>query len=264
MVIIKSRRTSLSARLGLLSEWCEPKRWLKSLEITKAPFPANAADYDRAWGKFDLSHKKGLLALSCYYAEDGDSARVRGKEFLEETKDFFFGDWRNTYQTAGKTLDPKWWKQEVNWIAIFESSLLWGSVLGEWGYLKRVGGFPEPDISPELDGPPQVRDLYVALGAFLSEAPRAELDCKLDKVNAGKSKICDLQVDVVRACIARDAELLNKSMLAYLKQYKRAVFPKQMMTNKVSIFGTLFVHWAEKEKLAVDVPQEFLDHIVRV
>lgn len=264
MVDMNEQASPLKERLELLPEWSSPEGWVKSLKISEQPSRPNVPDHEKAFRRFSICEKKALLALSCYYAEDAEAAEKRGKEFLEETKDYFFGIWRKTYQTAEKTVDPGWWKREFFWISIFEPTLLWGAALGEWDYLKRVGTFPEPDCCPDLDRLPQERDLFVAIGGFISDAPTDELSHKLDNAKTGKSKLCNLVVEIVQACTARNPDALNKAMLAYLKYYKKTIFPKQSMSDKVSLFGTFFVHWAKKESLAVVVPPEFLDHIVRM
>ena len=74
--------------------------------------------------------------------------------------------------------------------------------------------------------------------------------------------MCKLLVTVIRACLSHDAVQLQKSLIDYLKHYKKNDFPKKEITKKVSIFGTFFVHWAKKEGLTITVPPEFADHIV--
>lgn len=251
-------------RLELLAEWSDTAKWLKSLDIYKIPFGPNAIDYDRAWRKHSYTDTLGLLALSCYYAEDSVAARVHSLTFLQASQEFFFGDWRNHYLTEDKRADPAWWKRNLNWIGIFELTLLWAALLDDWSMLKRLGHFPEPDSCGDSDHKPQDRDLVVAIGAFLRDAAPAELSSLLEKAATGPRKICKLMVEVLRACLARDEQAINASLKVYLKHYKKSEFPKQSMTKKVSIEGTFVVHWAEKEGMKVEVPIEFTDYIVRL
>jgi hypothetical protein len=263
-VIMQTQTSKLKDRLGLLPQWSKPEVWLQSLDINKQPFYPGASDTERAGRKDSVCDKRSLLALACYFDEQPEQARVRGKEFITESEEFFFGEWRNTFITPEGQRDPTWWKRKFGWIDTFEAALLWGSVLGEWDYLKRVGGFPEADSTPGFDCKPQERDLYVAIGALISGASASDLSSKLDKAATGSRKSCKLLVGVARACITRDSVIVNKCLKEYLRHYKKNEFPQKDITKMISMLGTFFVHWVEKEGLPVGVPPEFADHIVRL
>jgi hypothetical protein len=253
----------LKERLNLLAEWSDIAGWLENMRSAQR-LRSNADDYEKAWIKFQTASTRSLLTLVCYFAEDHQSAKLYGKQCLEDCNEFFFGTWRSQFTTSDKTIDATWWKRRFIWMQIFEAALLWGSVLGQWEFLKKVGTFPEPDSCISDGYRPQDRDLYVALGAFLREAPSAELETLLERASTASKKSCKLLVPVIRACLARDTALLQKALIEYLKYYKKNEFPKENITKKISIEGTFFVHWAEKEKLAINVPPEFADHIVRL
>ena len=153
---------------------------------------------------------------------------------------------------------------EDAWMQLFEAAVLWGSVLGRWDFLKRVGSFPESD-SCISDGYRAVdRDLYVAWAAFLRGAPAAEIDPLLEKVQSGRSRPAKLVLAMLRAGLTRDGGALQKALVEWLKYYRKEEFPKEKVTKKITIEGTFFVHWAEKEGIPVTVPPEFVDHIVRL
>ena len=264
MVNMTSETRPLRDRLGLLPDWCNPQRWLQSLEINKGPFFEGATDFNRACGKGHVSDKKFLLALTCHYAEQPEAARVRGQEFLAESVEFFFGDWRQTYVAPTGQVDPKWWQEQLEWMSPFEAGLLWGSVLGQWDYLQRLGAFPSPEGRVTTDRSAQERDLLVAIAAVIRQAPAEEVTARLDQAAAGRNKACKLAVDILRGGLARDLQHLQIAVTAYLKHYRANEFPQEMMASKVSILGTFFVHWAEKQGLAVVVLPKYLDHIVRL
>jgi hypothetical protein len=146
---------------------------------------------------------------------------------------------------------------------IFEAALLWGAALQKWEYLKRVGLFPEPDSCISDGYCEQERNLYLALGALLREATKPELEALLERAATGQHRGSSLAVSVIRACLARDDRRLNIRLAEFLSHYKRSEFPEEKMTKKISIVGTFLVHWARKEGLAVVVPGDFMDHIVR-
>ena len=76
----------------------------------------------------------------------------------------------------------------------------------------------------------------------------------------------------VDQCISELAEFFfgdwrhtfQKALVKWLEYYRKEEFPKEKVTKKITIEGTFFVHWGEKEGLPVTVPPEFADHIVRL
>ena len=64
--------------------------------------------------------------------------------------------------------------------------------------------------------------------------------------------------------LARDVNQCQESLAEFLRHYQSEEFPQERFTAKISIHGTLLVHWAEKEGLAIKVPPEYVDHIVRM
>ena len=147
---------------------------------------------------------------------------------------------------------------------IYEAYLLWGSALGDWKFLRKVGTFPEADSCISMGWKAQDRDLDVAIGAFLRGAPPQELNRLLDQAAAGSKKTCKCMIEVIRACVAKNAPAIEATLATYLKTYRKADFPQSVMTKKISIFGTLVVHWADANTLQIQVPSEYADHIVRL
>jgi len=58
-----------------------------------------------------------LIGLVAYFAEQPASARQYGKQCLDETKEFLFGAWRETYITEEGRPNPKYWKTRFDWMA---------------------------------------------------------------------------------------------------------------------------------------------------
>jgi hypothetical protein len=258
-IIIKQKRHE---RLGCPITQSRIEISLSSLNISLTLNPKS--EFEIAWKKYNQAADRSLLAILYYLVEEDDNARKHASEFFIAANELLFGSWRSEFTKPEKTTDAAYWKHSFNWMQIFEAALLWGSVLGEWEFLKKLAAFPQPDSCISSGYGSQGRDLYVALGAFLREAPKAELDTLLVRASAGPKKFCKLSAAVIRACIARDAAMIEKTLTDFLKYYKKREFPKEDITKKVSSEGTFFVHWAEKEKLAITVPPEFADYIVRL
>lgn len=234
----------------------------EAVEIAKSVNP-RASEYDRAWKKFILPANRHLLSLACYYSDEYALVKEHANQCLLEVEEFFFGEWRNTFQTPEKTVDAGWWKRRFIWMQLFEAAVLWSSVLGKWDFLRRVSSFPEADSCISDGYTAQERDLYVAWAMFLRGA-HTDMETLLDKVKAGKGRAPKLIAAMLRAIAVRDAALLEKTLNDWLKYYRKEEFPKEKVTKKITIEGTFFVHWAAKEQLVVTVPPEFIDYIVKI
>lgn len=253
----------LFERLGLKPYFADFSGDFEGIEIAKKVNSA-ATDYERVWKKFKLPDCRHLLCLSCYYSDEHALVKSHAVQCIDEMGEFFFGEWRNTFVTPEKAVDPAWWKRRFIWMQLFEAAVLWGSVVSNWDFLKQIGNFPEAD-SCISDGYRAVdRDLYVAWGAFLAGLSPAELEPLFEKVQMGRSRACKLVLALLRAGVSRNQQALEKALVDWLRYYRKEEFPKEKVTKKISIEGTFFVHWAEKEGIPVVVPPEFADHIVRL
>ena len=238
---------------------------LEGLQITLEDDAPESID-EIAWNKSDRVGDRSLVAILYFALEDYSCLKVHAAEAIRAADDFFFGSWRSKIYKSdeGKRVDAACLRREFDWMEAFEAAVLWASVLGEWGFLKKLGMFPQPDSQADNNYGKQGRDLYVALGAFLHEAPHAELERLLEGASAGPKRLYKLAVAVMRAGIVRDAIAFQDGLIELLKYYKKSEFPRDDITKKVSSEGTFFVHWAEKEKFPLMVPPEFEDHIVRL
>jgi hypothetical protein len=223
---------------------------------------------DRVWNKSNRVADRSRVAILYFALEDYSSVKAYAVEVVPAADEFFFGSWRSkVYKSEeGKRVDADCLRRQFDWMESFEAALLWSSVLGEWEFLKKLGTFPKPDSQADsgCGYGRQFRDLYLALGAFLSEAPEADLQILLDRAAAGPKTLCKLAVSLIRAGITRDAVTFQKELIELLKYYKKNEFPKDDVTKTISFEGTFFVHWAEKVKIPLTVPPEFDDHIVRL
>ena len=255
-------RMKLCDRLNLRPNLYDYTSKLESVEIAKSERPS-ATDFERACKKFDLPRSRTFLALAYYYSDHHEGARKEAEKSIPDIDEFLFGDWRNVFLTAEKSVDPAWWKRHFMWMQIFEIAVLWAVVLDEWQFVTRVGDFPEPDsyISDGYDR--RDRDLYVAWAAFLRHAP-GEVQRLLEPLEKSKERSFKLRAILIRSAAERNADALQKALEDWLSFYRKWEFPKEHITKKVSIEGTFFVHWAEKEGIALKVPPEYEDHIVRL
>jgi hypothetical protein len=238
---------------------------MECLEISLEEKDSKAIE-EFAWNKSDLVSNRTLVAIKYFALEDDSSMKIHAVEAVRAADEYFFGSWRSKVYKSdeGERVDAACLRQHYDWIGDYEAALLWASVLGDWKFLKKLGTYPTPDCQADNDYGKQGRDFYVAVGAFLREAPEAELERLLERASAGPKRLYKLAVTVMRAGIVRDAVAFQDGLIELLKYYKKSEFPKKLVTKYVSVEGTFFVHWAEKEKIPLTVPPEFQDHIVRL
>lgn len=263
MVNMKPHPEPLYKRLHLENKWWNYEQMEPSIELATR-LPPTADDYDRGLSKGRLPFNRFLVSLACYYAGELELTRSHAEKCIEESAEFFFGPWRTQYKTEDNIVDPSWWKRNLQWMRVFECALLWGSVLWKWEFLRNIGTFPERDSIIALDYTEQDRDLFMAIGRLLYGASEQELEECLELAEAGPRENCKLLVDVMRSILLRDVGRLQAKLIRFLEYYKAETFPKEEFTAKISIHGTLFVHWAEKQRLGIKVPLEFEDYIVRL
>jgi hypothetical protein len=252
----------LHERLRLRPAMWNTERGTRSVELCQQSNP-QASDYERAWDKNHLTVARMVLALRYYYSDEITLAKAHAADCLLEIEDFLLGPWRAQFRTPDGQIDPAWWRQRLIWIHAFEGALLWGSVLGRWDFLARVGGFPEKDACLSDGYNARYRDLFVAWGAFLRGVTGGDLEILLSGPSEGRGA-CRYSARLMQAAATRNAAAFQTGLDKLLRHYREHDFPKEEITKKVSIEATFFVHWAEKEGLSVTVPSQSTDHIVRL
>ena len=66
------------------------------------------------------------------------------------------------------------------------------------------------------------------------------------------------------AVMTKDDTAFNRALESYLREYKKADFPKPNIVKKISVEGTLLVNWGQHQNLEAKVPNGFGDYIVRL
>ena len=221
-------------------------------------------EFEAAWNRLNRADLRGLLALDYYLLNDGQNAALHGRKCLCEADEFLFGRWRSDFKTPGGAVDPRWWKERFTWMEVYEHCLLWGAALADWSFLKRVSQFPEEAACLSMGTKPQDRDALVAIAAILRGDSHDECASHINRLLAGPKKGGKLLAAALKALLDMDSDAFEPSVAAYLQQYKKAEFPKDKLTKKVSIEGTLIVNWARYRGLDMEMPAEFEDHIVKL
>lgn len=230
--------------------------------LRRAEGESPTTEFEAAWNKLNRSELRGLVALDYYLLDDPQNATLHGRACLKEADEFLFGGWRNEFKTPQGKIDPRWWKEKFTWMAVFEHCLLWGSALTEWDFVKHVSEFPEETACLSMGTKPQDRDALVAIAAILRGDSHDKCARHINRLSAGPKKGGKLLAATLKALLGMDSVAFGPSVTAYLQQYKKAEFPKDKLTKKVSIEGTVMVNWARNRGMKVETPHEFDDHVV--
>jgi hypothetical protein len=147
---------------------------------------------------------------------------------------------------------------------VYEHCLLWGASLKEWAVLKRVSEFPSDTACLSMGTKPQDRDALVAIAAILRGDSEKECAAHINRLSSGPKKGGKLLAEVLQALVAKDSVQFGQKLVAYLKQYKSAEFPKDKLTNKISVEGTLAASLARELNMEFGIPDSFEPHIVKL
>ena len=249
----------LHERLGL--EHFEVDSHLTMLSIAEAERPTTS--FDSAWTKLNFAALHGLLALDYYMLDIIPKARTHAYDCLTTAREFLLGEWRNRVETPDGTIEPSWWKEKFPWMGVYQFSLLWGTVLGEWEELAELSSFPTPTACLSMGSKAQDRDWFVAIATVLRGESAEECIPAINRLSAGPRRYGKITADVLRDLLEGDRILLQKNFVELLRQYRKGEFPKDPITKKVCIEASVLKHVAAKRGIEVTVPTEYRDYFVR-
>jgi hypothetical protein len=223
----------------------------------------DASDFDRAHRLLSTCRKKGLLALSYYYADDPASARHYAAAFLDEAQVYLFGDWRYRFNHPEGKQNPEFWKKRFDWMSVYELCVLWGSVIGDWSTLARIGRFPECDSYVGFSHKPHDRDLFLAIGAFCGGSPVSDVLKAVRRAALHRATKCRLAASALGAIATRDDLSFRKALKQLLAHHETKEFLKVDMLCRISILGTFLYHAAANAGIEVNSAVPCMDYIVR-
>jgi hypothetical protein len=232
--------------------------------LNRAESESPKTDFEAAWNKLNRSELHGLVALDYYLLDDPRNTAKYARACLKQADEFLFGNWRNEFKTPDGRIEPRWWKERFTWMEVFGHCLLWGSALADWDFLKRVSAFPEENACLSMGTKPQDRDSFVAIATMLKGCPSEKCVHNINRLSAGPKKGGKLLSVALLALLNADAAAFGESLTAYLQQYKKGEFPKEELTSRISIEGTLLMRWGRHLGIKVEVPNQFQDHIVEL
>jgi len=256
---------TLGEKLGILPQFMDAVRIERGVAICDQPMP-NAADCDLALNKSSKAINRYIGALGHYYAGRLDAASNLSREGLERADDYFTGDWLSKFTSTSKRFDgtPRFWLTNTGWMTVFERTLLWGSVHGNWKLLTKVCEHITGDLGNGFDHNVQERDTYAALAAYVGNKAKSDQDALIAVASTGRKKTCKLCLEMLEAARAMDGHQLNAALVSFLKAFKKLSAKTDDLTRRVSFEATFFFHWAHHQKLQVSIGEPLSDHIVRL
>jgi hypothetical protein len=253
----------LKHRLRLLTAWTTPSTWHDSLAINSSPLRSDATDFDRAHELLSICHKKGLLALSYYYADDPSRAKQHAAEFLADAHGYFFGDWRMRY-CHPEGANPVLWMKKFDWMSVYELCILWGSATGDWNALSIISMFPEPESYVDFSHTAQDRDLFLAISAYCAGLPQSTILDAVRHAVSHRNMKCRLAASALGAIASRDDLAFRKAFRQLLAHHEAKDFLKVDMLCRISILGTFLYHTAIRAGMEADSAIACGDYIVRL
>jgi len=226
--------------------------------------PTNLPPYKRASLLRSKVDDYGIGALQYYLLGMLAQAREAATQVPNITLDWLFGDWRAEFVSEAGEKGHNALRASMSWMGTFQASLLWGSVLGSWDFLRRIAGYPSEDANIGHEGFDETdRLVFLAIGSLLL-SDQNRLFRHLQALNENGGERGKHIAAVLAAIKDGDATRLNDALGKYLRYFKKREFPKRNIFRKVSVLGTFVYHYGHHLGLAVHVEPEFMDHIVRL
>ena len=240
--------------------------WLKKL---RKDVPQEVAMKNLGVGwywEFELS-QHFFIALEAYVAEAFSVTREYAQKGIENTHEYYFGQWRDTVPSGNyrdRPPDRAYQDKIMPWSTSWQDCLLWCSVLGRWDDLLKFAEYPKDDIKLDIDQSPENRAWLLLVAGKLRGRPIEELQPFADTVVNGKRKRERLLLALFEAILEEDPHYATSCLKDYATYYKVSEFPKDEINKKVAFDASFLVHYAEFTDVQISVPDKMKDHIVRL
>ncbi len=235
------------------------KMLLDSVKPPADPTPFNTALY--------LSSKvssHSVAALDYYLLGMNREAKNVATHLLKFGPGAFLGDWRASFVSdSGKGSGHEALRRCVGMMGEFQGCILWGAVLGEWEFLRKIAEYPAEDdaIGSGLDEVDL--HLFLAISSMFLEK-QADLKKHLQRLMTEGGERGKLMASVIQSLSQRDETKTNEALHKYFAYFKRSEFPKRNIFKKVSVLATFAWHYGKYVGLKPVIDPKFIDHIVRL
>ena len=209
--------------------------------------------------KGDLVSESCYAAIAFYCSDRRERAWTFATKCLGYAEDYFFGDWRSQVPTDEGTLDPTWWRRVMPWVDRFRYSVCCAMVLGKPEIAKRMAEYPARDSWAKNLGE---REAFYGLACFL-RGDTKEISRAIELAETSTSEKARHVAEVLRALVARDQDMFQRTFEGYLAFFRRSEFNPNRITQLLCLDGTSFAHLGKLNGLDVEIPSELRDRIIR-
>ncbi len=230
---------------------------LDSVKPPTVPTPFNTA--------LHLSSKvssHSVAALEFYLLGMHKEAKNVATQLPKFGRSAFLGDWRASFVSdSGNGSGHEALRRCVGMMGEFQGCILWGAVLGEWEFLRKIAEYPAEDdaIGSGLDEVDL--HLFLALSSLLLDR-QSDLEKHLQRLTTEGGERGKLMASVIQSLSKHDETETNEALHKYLRYFKSREFPKRNIFKKVSVLGTFVHHYSQHVGLEIKIDPKFTDHIV--
>ena len=206
---------------------------------------------------------------SCYFMkEELGPARDWAARSLSYADDFFFGPWRDMIPYGGNSPLPPphrqaWFKNE-GWITELQVSLVWGSALGEWDFIRKLAGYFQDGVSGNCGQSESNYSWWLLLTGILQGRDPQELAPYREKIENGRGRARNEQLllnflDTI--CQGSDQEVHAASRKLFSAAAKQD-FKNQDFFYPMLCEGSFLVHYTRHRGRPLTIPESIMDRIV--
>lgn len=237
---------------------------IAQMTLDSAKPPADPTPFNISWYLCCKVNSHSIAALEFYLLGMVQEARSTAARLPTFAVDAFLGSWRASFVSdSGLGAGHEALRRLVGMMGEFQGCILWGAVLGEWEFLRKIAEYPAEDdaIGSGLDEVDL--HLFLALSSLLLDR-QSDLEKHLQRLTTEGGERGKLMASVIQFLSKHDETEANEALHKYLAYFKRREFPKRNIFKKVSVLGTFAWHYGKHVGMKPVIDSKFVDHIVRL
>lgn len=251
-------------RLGIPGSWLKPQSTLEAIEDS-------LKNRDREGNEKTV---REMLVFECckvagefLYLDKTDLARHWAERVVEYADDFFFGSWRDRALTGNmhdEAPDRKWWDENATWNEPFDASLVWGSAIGNWNFLQKLGTYFHDDVTENVDQSEANWAWCLIVAGVLRQRDWDEMKALRKKIEKSRAKNEQLLLQFLEAILFGSDDQLATASKEYWQFFKKTDGKKKELFAPLAFYGNFLLRFAEKMGRQVSAPANVEDHLIRL
>jgi len=226
-----------------------------------------AKETNSSYNRQSLVGKSAEIASFFLMNEEPVSAKEWAVQALSYADDFFFGPWRDTIPYGNPPLPPphrQAWFENEGWITELQVSLVWGSALGEWEFIRKIAGYFQDGVSGNCGQSESNYSWWLLLTGVLQGRDPQQLAPYREKIESGRGRARHEKpllefLDAICQGSDQDVHATSRKLFAYVA---KANFKNQDFFYPMLCEGSFLVHYARHQGRPLTIPESILDRIV--